>query len=62
MDGKSHNLLTIQEAAERLRISVPTLYGWAFKRKIEFVKIGGRLRFHEREIQRIIADGTRHRF
>jgi excisionase family DNA binding protein len=38
-------LLTIREAAQYLAVSVSTLYGWVWQRRIPFVKIGRALRF-----------------
>ena len=37
--------LTIFETAEKLTISVPTLYRWASEKQIPHVKIGGRIFF-----------------
>ncbi len=48
------NLLTIQEVAEMLKISVSTLYRWVNKREIPFVKLGGKLRFNEDEIKTFV--------
>lgn len=41
----SRKLLTVQEAAAYLAVSVSTLYGWVYQRRIPFVKIGRALRF-----------------
>jgi excisionase family DNA binding protein len=41
----SRKLLTVQEAATYLAVSVSTLYGWVYQRRIPFVKIGRALRF-----------------
>lgn len=38
-------LLTVQEAARYLSVSVSTLYGWVWQRRVPFVKIGRALRF-----------------
>lgn len=38
-------LLTIREASQYLAVSVSTLYGWVWQRRIPFVKIGRALRF-----------------
>ncbi len=37
--------LTIFETAERLTISVPTLYRWASRKQMPHIKIGGRIFF-----------------
>ena len=43
-------LLTIREAAKYLAVSVSTLYGWVWQRRIPFVKIGRALRFDPRDL------------
>jgi len=50
-------LLTIQEASEILRVSVPTLRSWRFKKRISFVKVGNLLRFRLSDLQRIMEKG-----
>ena len=52
------NLLTVQEVAEMLKISVSTLYRWVHKREIPFVKLGGKLRFNEDEIKTFILQNS----
>lgn len=36
-------LLTVAEAAEILRLKISTLRAWTLQRRIEFVKLGGRV-------------------
>ena len=43
--------LTIQEAAQMLRRSPKTLYGWTSRKTIPHLKIGGRLLFDEQELE-----------
>jgi excisionase family DNA binding protein len=43
-------LLTIREAAQYLAVSVSTLYGWVWQRRVPFVKIGRALRFDPRDL------------
>jgi excisionase family DNA binding protein len=38
-------LVTVQDASQYLAVSVSTLYGWVFQRRIPFVKVGRALRF-----------------
>jgi len=52
------NLLTVQEVAEMLKISVSTLYRWVHKREIPFVKLGGKLRFNEDEIKTFVLQNS----
>jgi excisionase family DNA binding protein len=47
-------LLTINEAALFLRVSVSTLYGWVWQRRIPFVKVGRALRFAVSDLQKFI--------
>ena len=54
-------LLTVREACERLRISRATLYNLVKKRKLAFVKIGGKSLIRDDVIHRLIAQGSRER-
>lgn len=47
-------LLTIREAAQYLAVSVSTLYGWVWQRRIPFVKIGRALRFDPHDLAAFI--------
>jgi len=47
-------LLTIREAAQYLAVSVSTLYGWVWQRRIPFVKIGRALRFDPHDLTAFI--------
>lgn len=51
-------LLTIPEAAERLRLRPKTLRFWIWTRKIEFVKVGRSVRLREDAVERLIEQGT----
>jgi excisionase family DNA binding protein len=58
--ASADRLLDVQEAADMLSIKVPTLYQWAYQRRIAVVKLNGRaLRFRLSEIERLIAQGDR---
>lgn len=48
-------LLTVQEAARYLAVSVSTIYGWVWRRRIPFVKIGRTVRFDPRDLDAFIA-------
>lgn len=43
-------LMTIDEAAAYLGLSVHTLYAWTSQRKVPFVKLGNRVRFDRRKL------------
>jgi excisionase family DNA binding protein len=47
-------LLTVQEAARLLAVSVSTLYGWVWQRRIPFVKVGRALRFDMADLEKFI--------
>jgi excisionase family DNA binding protein len=51
-------LLTLQEAADRLAISLPTIRSWVWQRKIEIVKIGRCVRIREQVISELIFRST----
>ena len=51
-------LLTIDQLADILQIKKATIYSWTFAKNIPHFKIGGALRFREREIEKWI-DGQR---
>jgi excisionase family DNA binding protein len=58
-DQTRHQLLTVHEAAQFLSVSVSTLYGWAWQRRIAFVKVGRALRFEKRDLEEFVRS---HRF
>ena len=47
-------LITVQDAAKFLAVSVSTLYGWVYQRRIPFVKVGRALRFELAELHKFI--------
>jgi excisionase family DNA binding protein len=49
------DLITVQDAAKFLSISVSTLYGWVFQRRIPFVKVGRALRFVRADLEDFVA-------
>jgi excisionase family DNA binding protein len=51
-------LVTISEAAEYLAVSVSTLYGWVYQRRIPFVKVGRALRFDKSDLDSLV-EGSR---
>jgi excisionase family DNA binding protein len=59
LDSKStpenpQRLLTVKEAAQYLSISVSTLYGWVWQRRVPFVKIGRAVRFDPRDVEAFV--------
>jgi excisionase family DNA binding protein len=47
-------LITIQEASKLLSVSVSTLYGWVWQRRIPFVKLGRSVRFDIGDLEKFI--------
>lgn len=47
-------LVDIVEAARILSVSVSTLYGWIWQRRIAFVKMGRAVRFEHRVLREFI--------
>jgi len=47
-------LMTVNDAARCLAVSVSTLYGWVYQRRIPFVKVGRALRFEVVELDSFI--------
>jgi excisionase family DNA binding protein len=54
-ESQTSRLLTVNEAAAYLSVSVSTLYGWVWQRRISFVKMGRALRFDLRDLDSFIA-------
>ena len=53
-------LLTVQDAARYLTVSVSTLYGWVWQRRIPFVKVGRALRFDPRDLEDFIKTNKQY--
>jgi excisionase family DNA binding protein len=49
-----NHLLNVQQAAYFLAVSVSTLYGWVWQRRVLFIKIGKALRFDRRDLETFI--------
>jgi excisionase family DNA binding protein len=59
-DGTSKPLLTVEEAARYLAVSVSTLYGWVWQRRIPFVKLGRALRFDPHDLEAFVEANKHH--
>lgn len=53
-DLTARRLMTVQEASEYLAVSVSTLYGWVWQRRIPFVKVGRAVRFDPVELESFV--------
>ncbi|OFZ80664.1 MAG: hypothetical protein A2583_13600 [Bdellovibrionales bacterium RIFOXYD1_FULL_53_11] len=54
-------VLTIEQLAEYLQLSVGTIYYWVHRREIPFLKIGKHLRFNINEVMAHFGTTTRDR-
>lgn len=51
----SHELLTVAEAADFFRVQVTTIRAWVLKKKIPYVKLGGkRVLFRREDLDNVI--------
>jgi excisionase family DNA binding protein len=49
-------LVDVREAARHLAVSVSTLYGWVWQRRISFVKVGRAVRFDMADIKKFVRE------
>jgi excisionase family DNA binding protein len=59
-DETQRRLVTVQEAARYLAVSVSTLYGWVWQRRISFVKVGRALRFDLADLEAFVEANKMH--
>ena len=52
---KTEQLLSINDAADYLNLSVHTLRNWIYQRKIGFIKLGGKILFRKDDLDRHIT-------
>ena len=50
-------LQSVSEVARQLGLKVGTIRRWILLRKIDYIKVGGAVRIHASEIERIIQEG-----
>lgn len=50
------DILTVKEAAQFLKVSVPTIYQLKAKKQIPFKKIGGNLRFSKADLLKMFEN------
>lgn len=53
-------LLNVSGAARFLAVSVSTLYGWVWQRRISFVKLGRAVRFDMADLKRFVEQNRIH--
>ena len=52
------NLISIQQAAEYLGITVGTIYQWRSQHKIPYIKVGRRVKFKKEQLDQWLAERT----
>ena len=55
VDEHTSDLLTVSEAAALLRLKPSTMRAWVHRRRIPFVKLGGRVLFRRSDLEAVIA-------
>lgn len=50
------NLLTVVEGAAYLRLKPSTIRAWLLKRKIDFIKMGGKVLLRRSDLDKLIAN------
>ena len=51
---ENEEILTVKEVAEWLKLKPTTIYDWAARSRIPCVRLGGRLRFVKKDLNRWI--------
>jgi len=54
---KQHEILTVEEVAEKLRMKEPTIRDWIYSKKIPVLRIGRRVFIRRETVERILQDG-----
>ena len=56
MSASAERLLSAQEAAQYLNLSLHTLRTWVCERRIPFIKLGRRVLFRQEDLARFAAE------
>ncbi len=51
-------MLTVQETADQLGLSVRTIWGWIYERRLEVVRLGRAVRIKQSSLDQLIEQGT----
>lgn len=52
--GNDSGLMTVPETASYLRLKISTIRAWVLRRRIPYVKMGGRVLFRRVDVQALI--------
>jgi excisionase family DNA binding protein len=55
----NQEFLTVQEVAQRLRVSRQTVYGRINRGELSYIKVGGRVLISQAMLDKLIEKGTR---
>jgi excisionase family DNA binding protein len=58
MPMNNHQLLKVEEVAERLNVRQSTIRAWLLRRRIPFVKVGRCVRVRAEDIDRLLSENT----
>jgi excisionase family DNA binding protein len=58
----SDELITREEAAELLRVTLPTLHNWTKAGRLPFYKIASRVRYKRADIEKLFESGDLRKF
>lgn len=52
------NLLTAQEAANELRLSIHTIRAWVQKKRIPYIRMGRKMLFKREDLEELVRKNT----
>jgi excisionase family DNA binding protein len=58
MKRNGNQMLTVDQAADRLGLSPATIRAWVWRRKIQYTRIGRAVRISETVIDQLLERGT----
>jgi excisionase family DNA binding protein len=53
-------LMTANEAAEFLRLSISTIRAWTFQRRLATVKLGRRVLYRRQDLEKLVSENLRN--
>jgi excisionase family DNA binding protein len=53
-NSQASNLINIRQASQFLSVSVSTLYGWIWQRRIPYIKVGRAVRFDIQDLEKFV--------
>ena len=61
IEAETKKLLTTQEAAVYLGLTIKTLNNWRYSQrtKLKYIKLGGAIRYSQKDLDEFIAENTK---